>query len=195
MGEQPALARDAAAIARQCPVRSDDAMAGDDDADGIVAIRVAHRTDGGGPPDPLRQRPIGDGLSAGDLAQRPPDAFLEGRAPRRHGQGIDRVELAGEIGPECCAESGGILGAPQGEAIGAVLQAQRALHPVVLIGPFHRAQPPGVIGDDGQLPQRRLETVDRKSKRLAHPARISSLSSLRQHRILYHVSARVASSW
>src|SRR5258708_6962759 len=43
MREQPALALDAAAIAGQGAIRSHDAVAGDDDADRIVAIGVADR--------------------------------------------------------------------------------------------------------------------------------------------------------
>ena len=47
MGQQPALALDAAAIAGERAIGADDAMAGDDDADGIVAIGMADGTHGG----------------------------------------------------------------------------------------------------------------------------------------------------
>src|SRR5690242_2127057 len=194
MCEQPALALDAAAIAGQCPVRSDDAVAGDDDADGVVPIGVAYGADRCGASDPLGERAIGDGLAAGDLAQRPPHAFLERRAPGRYRQGIDGVQLAGEISADRPAEAGGIPGPGQGEAVGPVLHPERSLQAIVLIGPFHRPETPGVIGDDGELAEWRRETVHAEAKRLAHPARISSLFASCQRGLAQRASLAVISA-
>ena len=53
--EQPALARDAAAVAGELSVRADDAVARHDDRDGIRAVRGRDGADGGRPADRARE--------------------------------------------------------------------------------------------------------------------------------------------
>ena len=83
MLEQPLLARQAAAVAGQRAVRADDAMAGHDDADRVLAVGQARRAHRLGLADAPRQLGVADGLAAPDLAQRPPDALLERGAGAR----------------------------------------------------------------------------------------------------------------
>src|SRR5579864_6270062 len=97
MREQPALPREPAAIAGQGAVGADDAVAGDDDADRVRAVRQAHGAHRAGTTDLPRERAIGERLAAGDGAERAPDRLLEGCAADRDGKIVDRVELAREI--------------------------------------------------------------------------------------------------
>lgn len=98
VGEEPALAVDAAAVAGEGAVGADDAMAGDDDADRIRAIREADGADGFGAADALGELAVGDGRAAGDLAEGEPDFALEGSAKGGDGEGVDGGEIAVEVG-------------------------------------------------------------------------------------------------
>src|SRR5919197_6381871 len=98
--EQPALARDAAAEARQLTARSHHAMTGYDDGDRVPAVRRAH-----GPARPRvaeapRQGPVGGGRAVGDLSQQVPHTPLEHRARWRERQvepGARAVEILAQL--------------------------------------------------------------------------------------------------
>src|SRR5262245_24431876 len=77
VGEQPSLALDAAAVAGERAVGADDAVAGHNDADGIVAIGMAGGAYRRLAADPASEVGIADGRSAGDCAQGLPDPALE----------------------------------------------------------------------------------------------------------------------
>src|ERR1700680_5041910 len=70
--EQPALAVDAAAIAGQGAVGTDDAVAGYDDADRVGAVGEADGPHRPRPADAPRELAIGNRRAAGDVAQRAP---------------------------------------------------------------------------------------------------------------------------
>src|SRR6478609_3945270 len=82
VGEQPGLGLDATAEAGQRAVGADDAMAGHDDADRVLAVGSA---DGAGlvrVPEPARLLAVADRLPVGDGAQRLPRPQLEVGAVR-----------------------------------------------------------------------------------------------------------------
>src|SRR6059036_3402057 len=56
--EQPALPWQAAPVARETLVRADDAMAGDDDGDGVLIVREPHGAGGLGLADRLGDLPV-----------------------------------------------------------------------------------------------------------------------------------------
>ncbi len=70
VGQEPALAVEAAGVARERPTRADHAVARHHDADGVTAVRHTHRPRRAGPADAPRDRAVGDGRAVGDVAQR-----------------------------------------------------------------------------------------------------------------------------
>ena len=97
---------DAAAVAGQCTVFADDAVAGDEDSDGIGTVGSSDGAHSGRMADVGRQCLIVRGRAVGDGAQCRPDALPEIAA--------DGVQGDGEIAPctgEVFAEfSGGLAG-------------------------------------------------------------------------------------
>ncbi len=94
--EQRLLAIEPAAVTGQRPVRSDHAMAGNEDRDRIAAVRRADGTHRGRPAHASRDLRIADRLAIGNSAERVPDARLEWRADRRERQ-VERNALAREV--------------------------------------------------------------------------------------------------
>ena len=88
--QQLLLDREAAAEARQRTIRADDAMAGNDDGNGIAAIREAHRARGFRVAEIRGQPAVRRGLAVGNVQQAFPDPALEIGAARIQRQ----VELA-----------------------------------------------------------------------------------------------------
>src|SRR5262245_63535246 len=68
MGEQPPFPVEAAAVSRELSVGSDDAMAGDDDGDGVGAVGRADGSHRCRFANALRQLAVGDGRSGWDSA-------------------------------------------------------------------------------------------------------------------------------
>src|SRR3954466_7891390 len=77
VGEQPALALDAAAVADQLAVGANHPVAGDHDADRVRAIGQADRAHRRWAADRARDVTVGSAFSARDPAQRAPDRALE----------------------------------------------------------------------------------------------------------------------
>src|SRR6185436_8175627 len=75
--QQPLLPRDSTAVARERAVRADDAVAGDDQRDGVRPIRGADRAHRVRPADLLRDVRVRAGLSELDAEQRVPHRALE----------------------------------------------------------------------------------------------------------------------
>src|SRR5947209_822584 len=84
--EQPALAVDAAAVPGQLAVAADDAVAGNDDGDRVLAVGQPDGAAGFGVADPLGQLAVGDGLAVGNVCKCLPYPPLEQRAGRRQRQ-------------------------------------------------------------------------------------------------------------
>lgn len=97
MTQQPLLALHATGIAGQGTVASDDAMAGNDNANGIRAIGGPHRTRGACAAQLLRELAVMHDLPAGNGPQRLPHFTLERGASRGGGECIDDAEIALEV--------------------------------------------------------------------------------------------------
>jgi hypothetical protein len=100
VGEEPAFAVEPAAVADQRAVGPDDAMARDDDGDGVGAVGGADRANGGGRSDADGEVPVARCRPGADRPQRVPDATLEGRAGRAHGDPVERGEVSREVSLE-----------------------------------------------------------------------------------------------
>src|SRR5688572_7818415 len=95
--EQPALALEPAAVTGQRAVGSDEAMAGNHQADWIRAVREAHRADRQRTLQPVRHAPVAERRSRGNCAQRAPHVALERRAAGLDGNLVDGLQFAREI--------------------------------------------------------------------------------------------------
>src|SRR5690349_2524218 len=80
MREQPALALDAASVARERAVRADHAVTRNHDADGVRAVRQADRPYRLGSPDMACEITVRTRLPARYLQEPAPDRALEFRA-------------------------------------------------------------------------------------------------------------------
>src|SRR5690606_17863876 len=77
----------------------DDAVAGDDDGDGVLAVGQSHGADCLGSADAFGDVFVADGYAIGDFRQRLPDALLKGSALGARWQ-IEVAQFAGEISPQ-----------------------------------------------------------------------------------------------
>lgn len=120
--EEILFAPQSAAVSTEGSVASDDAVAGDEDGDGVFAVGAAHGALGAGATDATGKLGIRSSGSAGDVPEGVPDAELEIRAAHVEGQGeigsaaeeipaqfpgegIEvRVRAGGEHGAEAAAE-------------------------------------------------------------------------------------------
>src|SRR5215472_5192950 len=107
MLEQPALAREAAAISRERAVGADDAMARDDDADGIAAIGAADGANGAGTAEARSERAIAQRRARRDGGEPGPDAPLKRRAGGAPGDRREARDIAVEIAAEAAHHVGG----------------------------------------------------------------------------------------
>src|ERR1700733_6876498 len=98
MRKQPALARKAAAIARQRSVGADEPVAWYDDGNRIGAVRQSDRTHGLRPPESRGQGAVARGLAGGNASQRGPHGALKRRAVGFSGELVDTLEIAVKIG-------------------------------------------------------------------------------------------------
>src|SRR5688500_18605188 len=81
--EQPALARQAAAVTAELAVRVDDAMARNDDRELVRTVRGADGAHGSRAADGARELRIAPRLAGRDRQQRVPDGVLKRRARAR----------------------------------------------------------------------------------------------------------------
>src|SRR2546425_289486 len=96
MLQQPALAVEAAAEAGELPARAHDAVAGDDDREGVLAGGGADGAGGAGVAEPARQLAVARGRAVGNGADGVPHAPLKRRTDRIERQ-LERRAAAGEI--------------------------------------------------------------------------------------------------
>ena len=118
--EEPPLALHAAAVSGEGAVGADDAMAGNDYADGVGAIRGADGADRVGFADAPGEFAIRDGSAAGDVAESAPDGALKVRTGGFYGDVVDCVEVAGEVAGESAGEAVGIARGAEFDAYGCV---------------------------------------------------------------------------
>ena len=99
--QQLLLDREAAAETRQRTIRADDAMAGNDDGNGIADIRQAHRARGFRVAEIRGQPAVRRGLAVGNVQQAFPDPALEiGAALTAAGHRSLVVSAGGRLVPE-----------------------------------------------------------------------------------------------
>src|SRR5712692_6645055 len=98
-GEKFFLDGQPAAVSGELAVRSNDAMAGNDDRNGIGTVCQAHGARGVRVADASGQLAVGDGLAVGDLAKLLPDSLLKGGALGRERE-VKGFKVSGEIGAE-----------------------------------------------------------------------------------------------
>ena len=94
MNKQPALPADPAAVSGETPISTDDAVARNHNGNRVRAVGQANSTDRFRAPQLTRQRPITHRRSGSDRPERRPNLALKGRASGRHGNGVDREEIA-----------------------------------------------------------------------------------------------------
>src|SRR3954447_21950770 len=94
--QEPLLAAQAAAVSPERAPRADDAVTGDDEPDGIPAVRVAHRTTGARAPDATGELAIADPLAEAQGPEGRQDALLE-FGPREGQRQIELGALSLEI--------------------------------------------------------------------------------------------------
>ena len=94
MNKQPALPADPAAVSGETPISTDDAVARNHDGNRVRAVGQANSTDRFRAPQLTRQRPITHRRSGSDRPECRPNLALKGRASGRHGNGVDREEIA-----------------------------------------------------------------------------------------------------
>src|SRR2546426_4624735 len=94
--QQPTLAVQAAAEAGQLAARADHAVAGDDDRDGVLAVRCPDRTRRSDVAQAARQLAVAHGRAVGDGAEGVPHLALE-IGPRGVEGQFERRARAGEV--------------------------------------------------------------------------------------------------
>ena len=151
MVEEPAFAFDAAAVAGERAICSDDAVAGEDDGDGIGSIGGADGADGGWMADPFGELAVGGGCAAGDGAEGLPDFSLKRSAGGFDGDVVDGVEVAGEVACDGLGEAVGIGCGLKVELARSILIGEMAMDGVFVLGEEGEAQSAGGIGDEHHL--------------------------------------------
>ena len=84
--QQPALAVQAPAVARERPIRADHPVTGHDDGDGIAVVGETHRARRARIADPPRELAVAPGFAERDFLQFLPHPALKGGAPELQGQ-------------------------------------------------------------------------------------------------------------
>src|SRR5262249_22359289 len=110
--QQPPLSGQASSEARQAAVRADDAMTGDDNRHGVLAIRRSDCTGGPLVADPLGQLSVGPGRPRWNPPQAAPYPRLERRAVEADRQLGEGIELAVEEAAQGRACAAGVLPGP-----------------------------------------------------------------------------------
>lgn len=129
----------AAGVAARRAVRADDAVAGDDDEDGVRVICHAHRAAGVRPADGLGELFVAARFAIGYFTQRRPDPLLEGRAVQAAGK-IERPARPGKILVQLTEYPCGqrVRRFPSGVGRGELQGRDRAVLPVQLHFPKRR---------------------------------------------------------
>src|SRR5690606_14388588 len=152
--EQPALAGEPAAETGQRTVRTDDAVAGDDDADGIRAVGEPDRAHGFRPPDGPRQSTVVRGRAGRDLPQRAPDGALEFGAGRLDLDGVERSQLALEPGAERLPNLGRQAARHELHAVLAIMPTQQPARTAFIILEVERPHAFAFVADDEHVADR-----------------------------------------
>lgn len=104
MVEEPAFAVEAARVAVELALAVDDAVAGDDDGDGVGAVGGTDGAGRGGVADAPCEEAVGNGFAEGDVEEVLPDELVERGAAGREGS-LEHAAGAGEVLGEFVGES------------------------------------------------------------------------------------------
>lgn len=96
MAQEPLFAPETAAVAGEFAVAGKNAVARDDDGDGVLAVGGAHGSDSLGVANGVGDVLVGEEATVRDGEEFLPDALLEGRAGRFQGE-VESLALALEI--------------------------------------------------------------------------------------------------
>src|SRR4051794_10997128 len=94
--EEPLLAAQPAGVSRECPPRTDDPVAGDDDTDGVPGVCVADGAAGARATDATGQFAVADLLAEAQRPERGPDGLLE-VGPARRDRQVESRAFSGEV--------------------------------------------------------------------------------------------------
>ncbi len=166
--EEPAFAFDAATVSGEGSVGADDAVAGNDDGDGVCSVSGADGADGSGAADFFGEFAVRGCGAAGNCAQGAPDLLLEGGAGGLDGKGVDGLEVSVEVAGERLGEAMGVMGGFEDESGCAVLVAQMVADAVVVIGEESEAEVAVVVSDDAHGANRCGELVDDEEQGVGH---------------------------
>lgn len=164
MVEKPAFAFDAATVAGEGTVGADDAVAGQDDGDGIGSVGGADGANRGGMADLLGEFAIGDGGTAGDGAERTPNLTLKHGADGFDGEIVNGVEFSGEVAGQGGGEAVGIAGGLEVEFAGSILIGEMAMDRVFAFGEEGEAEMAGCVGDQHHLADGGGEPIEKQVK-------------------------------
>jgi len=162
--QQPGLALEAAAVASEGAVRADDTMAGDDDADGVLAVGEADAAYGGGVADSGGELGVSDGRAGGDLLEGGPDLALEEGSGGLHGDVSEGGGVAGEVLVERVFERGGRGGWGEVDCGCSVVEAEEAVHAGLVLGPVEGAEMAFGVGDEEGLADGGGEAVEEEGE-------------------------------
>ena len=146
VGQEPPLVLQAAAISSEGAIRTDDAMAGDDNRNRVGTIRGADRPAGALAPDERRELSVGRGAPGRDGPERFPHFLLERGAASDNGNVIDGMEVTLEVRLERALDRG--RGWCIDKRDGPVVRVQDPAQLVVTVSEVERAKGGGLIRDD-----------------------------------------------
>ena len=161
MNKQPALTADPATVSGETPISTDDAVARNHNGNRVCAVGQANSTDRFRAPQLTRQRPITHRRSGSDRPECRPNLALKGRASGRHGNGVDREEIAKEIVVGRAANFGrcGAILYDEVTSFRGVMKPQKTPHARLEVVKVQSAQMPFAIMDEKQCPDRGLEAI------------------------------------
>jgi hypothetical protein len=124
MVQQPTLSFDSSAVTGQRTIRPNDAMTGNDHAHWIRTVSEPYGSHSRGLADLLRQIPITNRRSTGNLSERAPDCTLERRTGGFYWQAIKRGKISRKIASDGISEPVRISSRLKGESICAVVAGE-----------------------------------------------------------------------
>jgi len=161
VNEQPALPADTAAISAKTSISTDDPMARNHNGNRVCGIGQANRTDRFQAPELTRQRPITQRRSGLDRSEFRPNVALKRRASGRHGNRVDREEIAQEIVVHRAADCGRCCTILYSEVISfrSIMKPEETPHPRLEVEKVQGAHMSFTIMDDNQCSDRALEAI------------------------------------
>jgi hypothetical protein len=159
--QQPALALNAAAVAGEGAVRTNDPVTRNDDCDRIRSVGESDGADCRGAADALGEFTVRSRRTAGNLAQSPPDFALKCGASGLDGQIVDDTKVSGEVTGDCIGEAVRITRRFEKESVGTVLLAQLVADRFLVVGEEGDAQIAAAVSDQDHLADGSGEAIEK----------------------------------